>query len=72
MAAGVGRPESFALMVMRQPEVLHKVPVVIDRDDYTAAQLAALITQDPVLAADVIKLVNSAGHKLGSQEVTSL
>ena len=70
--AGVGRPESIALNVVRLPEVLHKVSALIDSDDYTAEQLAALITQDPVLAADVIKLVNSAGYQLGSLEVTSL
>ena len=70
--ASVSRPENIALNVVRLPEVLHKVSALIDSDNYTAEQLAALITQDPVLAADVIKLVNSAGYQLGTQEVTSL
>ena len=68
----VSRPENIALNVVRLPEVLHKVSALIDSDNYTAEQLAALITQDPVLAADVIKLVNSAGYQLGTQEITSL
>ncbi|PKH05589.1 HDOD domain-containing protein [Moritella sp. Urea-trap-13] len=68
----VGRPENIALNVVRLPEVLHKVSALIDSDNYTAEQLAALITQDPVLAADVIKLVNSAGYQVGTQEITSL
>ncbi|MFT7684045.1 MAG: putative nucleotidyltransferase with HDIG domain [Moritella dasanensis] len=68
----VSRPENIALNVVRLPEVLHKVSALIDSDNYTAEQLAALITQDPVLAADVIKLVNSAGYQLGAQEITSL
>jgi len=68
----VGRPENIALNVVRLPEILHKVSALIDSDNYTAEQLAALITQDPVLAADVIKLVNSAGYQFGSQDVTSL
>ena len=70
--ACVGRPENIALNVVRLPEVLHKVSALIDSDNYTAEQLAALITQDPVLAADVIKLVNSAGYQIGTQEITSL
>lgn len=70
--SSVGRPENIALNVVRLPKVLHKVSSLIDSDDYTAEQLAELITQDPVLAADVIKLVNSAHYQLGSQEVTSL
>jgi len=70
--ANVGRPENIALNVVRLPEVLHKVSSLIDSDSYTAEQLAVLISQDPVLAADVIKMVNSARYQLGSQEVTSL
>ncbi|QUM82753.1 HDOD domain-containing protein [Moritella sp. 5] len=70
--ASVGHPENIALNVVRLPVVLHKVSSLIDSDNYTAQQLAALITQDPALAADVIKLVNSAHFQLGSQEVTSL
>lgn len=70
--ASVGHPENIALNVVRLPAVLHKVSSLIDGDNYTAQQLAALITQDPALAADVIKLVNSAHFQLGSQEVTSL
>ncbi|MDX2321372.1 MAG: HDOD domain-containing protein [Moritella sp.] len=70
--ANVSRPENIALNVVRLPAILHKVSALIDSDHYTAEQLAALITQDPVLAADVIKLVNSAGYQLGSQEVTCL
>lgn len=70
--ASVGRPENIALNVVRLPEVLHKVSSLIDSDNYTAQQLAALITQDPALAADVIKLVNSVRYQLGTQEVTSL
>jgi len=70
--ASIGRPKSIALNVVRLPEVLHKVSNLIDSDSYTAEQLAELITRDPVLAADVIKLVNSAGYQLGGQEVTSL
>ncbi|GIC78900.1 HDOD domain-containing protein [Moritella sp. F3] len=70
--ASVGRPENIALNVVRLPAVLHKVSALIDSDNYTAEQLAALITQDPVLAADVIKLVNSAGYQVGTQEITCL
>ncbi|WP_067045321.1 HDOD domain-containing protein [Moritella sp. JT01] len=70
--ASVGRPENIVLNVVRLPAVLHKVSSLIDSDNYTAQQLAALITQDPALAADVIKLVNSAHYQLGTQEVTSL
>lgn len=70
--ANVARPEHIALNVVRLPEVLHKVVALIDSDNYTAEQLAALITQDPTLAADVIKLVNSAGYQLGTQVITSI
>jgi len=70
--ASVGSPENIALNVVRLPAVLHKVSSLIDSDNYTAQQLAALITQDPALAADVIQLVNSAHYQLGSQAVTSL
>ena len=70
--ASVGRPENIALNVVRLPAVLHKVSSLIDSDNYTAQQLADLITEDPALAADVIKLVNSAHYQLGTQEVTSL
>lgn len=70
--ASVGCPDDIAQHVVRLPTVLHKVSSLIDSDDYTAEQLAALITQDPVLAADVIKLVNSARYQVGSLEVTSL
>lgn len=70
--SSVGRPEHIALNVVRLPEILHKVVALIDSDDYTAEQLADLLTQDPVLAADVIKLVNSAHFQVGSQEVTCL
>jgi len=70
--ANVGRPENIALDVVRLPEVLHKVSSLIDSDNYTAEQLSALITQDPVLTADVIKLVNSARYQVGTQQVTSL
>lgn len=70
--AGVSNSKHIALNVVRLPEVIHKVANLIDSDNYTATQLAALISEDPVLAADVIKLVNSARYQVGTQQVTSL
>jgi HD-like signal output (HDOD) protein len=58
--------------VVSLPSILTRVEALVRSDDYTPEQLSTLISQDPVLAADVIKLVNSAYYQRGQQEITNL
>ena len=68
----LSRPADIAMNVVRLPSILTRVEALVRCDDYTPEQLSALISQDPVLAADVIKLVNSAYYQRGQQEITNL
>jgi putative nucleotidyltransferase with HDIG domain len=70
--AVLARPGDIATNIVKLPDILNQVSTLINRTDYTAEQLAHLITQDPGLSADVIKLVNSALYCRVDHEVTSL
>lgn len=66
------RPGDIASNIVKLPDILNQVSTLINHTDYTAEQLAHLIAQDPVLSADVIKLVNSALYCRLDYEMTNL
>lgn len=66
------RPQEIADNIVKLPAVLNQVSILLASADYTTAQLVALIEQEPVLAADFVKLVNSPALRRNGREITDL
>lgn len=59
------------LELPRLPQAAQQALVLLQHDDFNARRLAALIEQDPMLAAGVLRLANSALYR-GVNEITRL
>ncbi len=66
------RPQEIADNIVKLPAVLNQVSTLLASPDYSTDQLAALIAQEPVLAADFIKLVNSPALRRNGREIADL
>lgn len=63
--------KSNRLILPSLPEVALKVRDAVDRDDISAAKLAAMIAEDAALAARLIQVANSPLYR-GRTEITGL
>jgi HD-like signal output (HDOD) protein len=56
----------------RRPSLIQKLLQTVSDADAGPARLAAIVAQDPMLAADVLRLANSAFYRVTPQPVESL
>lgn len=68
----VMNPEALLSDLPVMPTSVAKVMSIIDKDDFDLQELLKLIQQEPSVAADVIKLANTAKYKRGDREITDL
>lgn len=62
----------LAALVPRLPSVLPRIMVAVHRDDVSPQELTELVEQDPVLAANVLRVANSPVMRIRSAQVPQL
>lgn len=64
--------ESISKNIVELPSIVTRIELELGKPEHDAEKIAGLIEQDPVIAANLLKLVNSPLFKPGTQELTNL
>ncbi|NWF36629.1 HDOD domain-containing protein [Mariprofundus sp. KV] len=55
------------------PEIWHKIQQILEQPDASAGELGAVIAQDPILTAQILKVCNSSAYSVpGSSEISNI
>ncbi|NWF39070.1 HDOD domain-containing protein [Mariprofundus sp. NF] len=55
------------------PEIWHKIQQILEQPDASAGELGAVIAQDPILTAQILKVCNSSAYSIpGSSEISNI
>jgi len=55
------------------PEIWHQIQQILEQPDASAGELGAVISQDPILTAQILKMCNSSAYSTpGSAEVSNI
>lgn len=68
----IANPELLLADLPVMPASVAKVISLLENDGFDLPEMLKVIEQEPVVAADVIKLANSAKYKRGDKQITDL